>query len=170
MDLSPVPDIEFAKRLAMFDKDLVIAWDRSQKVWQIWRRDPYTAKVEFIISVVNEDGSYRPLDDRTLAILKMNRFYAENPEIALKVLVDEPIEKRNKAIVATQDNLASVSKDIVLKKKFEKIKEMAGLVRKEDWKKPVIAKDDEGKPLYGPDGKPVYAYKPHASWFEGGAK
>lgn len=169
MILEMRPDPDFVNKLYRLDRDLVLCFDREMGRWQIWRKDADSGRLEFIINVINDDGSYRPLDDRTINILKMNRFYAENPDLLIKTMIDDENERREKAIEKTLDNLKSVSKDRALKKEFERIRELAASVSAKEWQKPIVAKDEKGRVLRDLKGNVVCTYKPHISWLTKGA-
>ncbi|MBP7209569.1 MAG: hypothetical protein KBA02_00070 [Paludibacteraceae bacterium] len=58
-------DAGFLKELKNYDKNLSAEWDRDRGLWAIKRKD-HKGQVHHIFFVQNEDGSYRPLDNRVL--------------------------------------------------------------------------------------------------------
>lgn len=164
--VTPEPPQDFCKRLAEYDPSLFLRWHKTHQVWSVWCRDPYTGSVDHIMNVVNDDGSFRPLDERVFMTLRANRFYAENPKLLEKKLCDDllqDIESRRKKV---RDNLKVLSKDKALQKQFCNVMEKLRGMDWNEWKKPVYVKDRNGKIVFSRDvdrnGNPIplYRYKP----------
>jgi hypothetical protein len=65
--MDPVPDRAILKRLRDYDSTLNIEWDRYKERWVVTgpNRRKF-GKREHIMTVQNDDYSYRPLDDRVV--------------------------------------------------------------------------------------------------------
>jgi hypothetical protein len=132
-------------------------------VWQIWHENRDSKELSHVMNVINDDGSYRPLDDgRIFPILIRNRWYAENPGEAEEDFVNRFVEKAEKERVDKMDNLHHLSKDASLNKSFEKARELAGSVDKKEWTTPRVLYGADGKPLRNSEGTEVM-YVPHKS-------
>jgi DNA-binding transcriptional MerR regulator len=70
MALDPVPCKTFVKDLRRLDPLLELEWDRVLELWCIYYNAPDGNRFK-LIEVKNEDGSYRPLDERTINLIKM---------------------------------------------------------------------------------------------------
>lgn len=72
-----VPDRTFVKRMRRFqfaDERLEVRWNRAFERWEIWRCPIFgTGRPCMLVRVQSPDGSYRPLDARTL--LKLEERY-----------------------------------------------------------------------------------------------
>lgn len=113
------------------------------------------------MSVVENDGAYRPLDGRVFKILEMNRYYAANPDVAVeKILTVEKDQAQQKKFV--HEELGHLAKDKSLNRKWEEIRQMAGSVSWKEWRKKHKLHDADGNALKNADGKQVY-YRPHSS-------
>lgn len=158
----PIPPNDFCRKLYWFDPDLRITWDDHIGCWQIWHHNRSTQELSHVMNVIENDGTYRPLDDRVFQILTMNRWYAEHPEALEHEMVDGFIENRENDEKRMRDDLKHIAKDSALRKRFDKVREMAGFVDKREW--------TTQRSLYGPDGKPItnaegreIQYVPHKS-------
>ena len=161
LEVFPVPPSEFCKRLHEFEPGLQLNWDKSQGCWSIWYKNPSTGERSHVMNVIENDGSYRPLDERTFQILRMNRFYAANPDIAVKkILTVEEDQARERKHV--HEELGHLAKDKSLQKKWQEIRDMAGSISWKEWRKTRKLHDANGNVLRNADGKPVY-YRPHSS-------
>jgi len=70
--MDPVPDRVTLRRLRDYDPELNIGWNRNTKRWVVTGRNYQKAgKREHIMTVQNEDRTYRPLDDRILVNLML---------------------------------------------------------------------------------------------------
>lgn len=99
------------------------------------------------MNVVENDGSYRPLDERTIKAVKMNRWYADHPAELLDVLVDEPARKLEAADKSDRDNALHFAKDKSLKKKFDETIEKARSIPWEQWATPTTFRARTGETL-----------------------
>lgn len=63
------PSEGFLKDLRGVSPDLWVEWNRDLERWVIWYRSPDNQDHR-ITEVKNEDGSYRPLDNRIIELLK----------------------------------------------------------------------------------------------------
>lgn len=162
MDVYPVPPSDFCRQLRELDPNLQLNWDPVQGVWQIWHKREFAKDRDFVMSVVNSDGSYRPLDDRTMHALKMNRFYAENPKLLEKIFYYDPLERQQKLDEIEREDSRVMAKDPFLKKKFQNLKELAASVPRKEWSSEKLLKGKDGKPLLNQFGEPI-KYRPHAS-------
>lgn len=70
MSLSPVPDKSFVKAMKKEHPDLDVVWDRVMELWCIYYTAPDNAHVK-LLEIKNEDGSFRPLDSRTLELINL---------------------------------------------------------------------------------------------------
>lgn len=61
----PRPDKKILKKIKNYDDALFVDWDINRERFAIKRRDLQGA-VHHIFFVQNEDGSFRPLDERTM--------------------------------------------------------------------------------------------------------
>lgn len=164
LEIVPIPPSEFCKRLHEFEPGLELNWDRGHGVWSIWYRNPSTGERSHVMNVIENDGSYRPLDGRVFQILTMNRYYAANPDIAFKKIVTiEEDQAREKKFV--HDELKHLAQDKSLQAHWQKIRDMAGSVSWKDWRRKHKLHDNKGNVLRGADGKPIY-YRPHVSLTE----
>lgn len=139
MDIYPVPPQSFCKRLSQFDPSLQLNWEPNIGVWQIWHTHPLTKEKYHVMNVVEPDGSYRELDERTFKILTANRYFADNPDKLETVLVDSIIEQRESEQRRVHDDMRYLSKDRTLNRKFEEARELARSVPKDDWKRVIQA-------------------------------
>ena len=85
------PDPAFVRNLA-FDSLLWVRWNRAQAKWQIFRRE------HLVMTVQDEDMSYRPLDNRTIDTLRRADWFCRSP----KAILDE-IERENLQAEAAVD-------------------------------------------------------------------
>lgn len=150
MDIDPVPSPTFLKKLRAFDPDLVLNWDRAQRVWSIWHKDIRDGSFSHVMNVMEPDGTYRQLDERVFLILERNRFYAENSHLLVKPLCDdwEKDLKHDRKVQAEKahSEYEYLAKDRTLNRKFEEIRDMARSVSLKDWKvvnKPSLGGDND---------------------------
>lgn len=69
-----IPDWFFVKKLKKMDDKLSVSWSSQKERWVIYRTIPRMGRLYHtrtpILTVQNPDGSYRPLDDRALEMLR----------------------------------------------------------------------------------------------------
>ncbi len=133
MDFMPVPSSDFCRKLKMLDPDLHLNFDTSVGVWQIWLKDRNKGNIEFIMNVVENDGSYRQLDDRTIAILRANKFFAENPKDLEEHLCDGLEKQIKKEAEKVHDDCKHFSKDKFFTRKYAGIIDNAKSISVERW-------------------------------------
>ncbi len=160
--IRPVPPASFCKKLYHYDKDLRITWCTHVKAWQIWFCDPDTQELSHVMNVVEPDGTARDLDDRVFVILDKNKYYAQHPEEMQADFVDAFTTEVSKDQLNRIEDLKHLSKDRALKRQFEKIREMASRIDKNELTTSRYLKNLDGTPALGIDGKPVM-YVPHES-------
>ncbi len=166
MDFYPVPDPEFCKKLYNFDKMLQLNFDSAQGVWSIWERSPYDGSISHVMNVVEDDGTYAPLDDRVFKKLRVNRYYSKHRDKLVELLVDKPQREAEKREAAAKIDIEHLCKDMSLKKQFNKFVEKIKSVDKSEWMTPKKLKDlKTNQDILTADGKPVM-YVPHKSLLE----
>lgn len=169
--LAPTPPESFLKRMAEIDPCLVLRWGKSTQFWSIWYHNPYSGEMDHVLNVVNDDGSFRPLDDRTLMTLRANRFYANNPKLLEKKMCDDLLEEIAQKQKKVRNALQELSKDKALKRRWNAWVEKIRRMDWNEWHKPVYAKNKRGEILYREEGGkpvldrngnriPIYIYKP----------
>ena len=169
LEVYPVPPKDFCRKLYRIDPNLHLNFDTVQKVWHIWCKDPYNGTMDHVMAVVEPDGSYRPLDNRAIDQLIRNRYYQQNPDLLIKLLLDDPEFDDQKRLSSAHDNVRHLSKDSALRRRFESFQEQARLTPISNFMKPKIIHGPDGKPVTYVDPKtgiekPVW-YKPHSSFF-----
>lgn len=102
------PDRSFVKELKKYDSALGARWDDRRARWVIFRDNPDNTTWH-VMTVQNNDGSYRPLDQRVFAHL-----YAHDLH---RIGVDKFLENF--------DRLNEEAKKDLDSKRLEKIEEMA---------------------------------------------
>lgn len=165
----PVPPADFLRRLYEYDRNLQLNFDPTHGVWAIWCKDPISGRLDHVMSVVEPNGSFRPLDERVFLQLRANRYYQQNPDELKKVLIDDLLTKRENDQKFVHDEMKHVAKDKSLKKRFEKVRDLAGSVPWDEWKKPFVLHDKAGNVLHNAKGNAIM-YKPDKSFFENGGK
>ncbi len=77
------PDPRIVRRLKEYDRDLDARWNRDRERWIItWRgKDAFAA--------VNDDGTYRPLDERAVTQAKVNDLWSHKSSRDYLRLMDE---------------------------------------------------------------------------------
>lgn len=63
--MDPVADKEFERKLKRYDPNLFVEWDQVKHLWMVKRTDQ-NGEIHHIMYVQNPDGSFRPLDERTM--------------------------------------------------------------------------------------------------------
>lgn len=176
MHCYPVPSPEFCRQLRAFDPNLQLNFDPAHGVWAIWCKDPYSGALDHVMNVVNADGSYRELDGHVFQVLRMNRFYQQNPHLLVKNLFDDFEEKQKRAEERSKKNAQYLAQDQSLKREFDQIVERLRAVPLEDFLKPVVAKDKDGNPIRlnqnpdGTGGEMLFRYKPDSDLMQYGTR
>jgi len=147
MEILPTPSALFCERLHRFDPSLSLNWDQHHGVWSIWSIDPYTGQRDHVMNVVEDDGSYRELDNRVFMILERNRYYASHPEELIKKFVDPIEEERKKADEKDRDNIRHLAADKTLNRMFQETVEKARSIPWEKWATPKKFKSEDGHTL-----------------------
>lgn len=160
----PSPDEEFCKRLSSFDPYLQLNWDPKAQVWSIWCREE-DGSISHVMNVVNEDGSFRPLDDRVFKILRANKYFAQNPRELEQHLVDGIEDHREKQQKFSHDEIRHLSKDKSLQRTFKEAVETARSVPWKEWLQKKVLHDGKGNVLMNHDGTPIH-YVPSTSVLE----
>jgi len=62
----------FLKDLRLVRTDIFPIWNKTTERFEIWHKDRRTALNRVVMVVENDDGSYRPLDYRTILFLSNN--------------------------------------------------------------------------------------------------
>ena len=92
-----IPDWAFLKELKRMDPMLTVQWETSRQRWEIYRKTAapgnlYSYKVR-VMTISNEDGSYRPLDMRTIRLLQQY----DNHTRGAKNVINEIMDEQSKA-------------------------------------------------------------------------
>lgn len=61
----PTPDKSILKKIKNYDVDLFVEWDVGRERWALKRKD-LNGTIHHIFFVQNDDGSFRPLDERVM--------------------------------------------------------------------------------------------------------
>ena len=88
-----IPDWAFRKELKRLDSKLDVEWDTRRQRWKIVRETAspgnlYNYKVD-VMTVANPDGSYRPLDQRTIRMLRQADMQTRGANTVLDEIMDE---------------------------------------------------------------------------------
>jgi hypothetical protein len=68
--MSPVVDKKFIRELCLIASELEVEWDNDLERFVIYYKSPRDGQRHKILEVKNNDGSFRPLDGRTLELLR----------------------------------------------------------------------------------------------------
>lgn len=136
MEVRPVPDTEFCKKLYALDPDLFLNWDPACGRWSVWHKDPYDGSINHVVNVMDPNGAYRPLDDRVIQIIHRNRWYAQHPEELKKVLLTDPEEEQKKSDQRTKDNIKLLEKDKAFKREWDKTIDKVKQIPWAEWTTP----------------------------------
>lgn len=69
-----IPDWAFVKELNRIDPYLFVTWNRAKERWVIYEKGYSTGRDHIVGRVEDEDGSYRPLDQRATNQLRKVRW------------------------------------------------------------------------------------------------
>lgn len=119
MKVYPFPPLDFVKRLQTLDPDLFLNWDPVNEHWSVWHRNRDYNRVDHVLNVIEPDGKFRPLDERTIEMIRANGFYAQHPDLLIKKLIDEPEEELKKSEKSQHDNVLHFAKDRTLQKEWD---------------------------------------------------
>lgn len=147
MEIYPIPSSDFCQKLHRYDPSLSLNWDHHHGVWSIWCIDPYTGSRDHVMNVVEDDGTYRELDDRVFMILERNQYYARHPDELIKKVVDPIEEERKKADAKDREEVKYLAKDKTLNRMFQETVEKARSISWDEWATPKKFKTEEGSEL-----------------------
>lgn len=136
MEIYPTPPSDFCKKLYEMDPNLSLNWDPHGERWSVWWVSPDDGGRHHVMNVMEPSGAYRPLDERTIKIIQMNRYYASHQKELEKVLVDDPAEELRKSDARTRDNIRHMAKDKALKRQWDATIEKARSIDWQVWSKP----------------------------------
>lgn len=131
-NILPMPPSDFCKRLHEFDHRLQLNWDRQHGAWGIWCKED-DGSISHVMSVVEPNGGFRPLDERVFKILRANRHFAQHPDELEKILIDRlllDVERQERAV---HDEMKYISCNKTFRKEFDKIIEDIKAIPEEDW-------------------------------------
>lgn len=104
-----IADWGFVKELKRHDSKLDVAWNSSKKRWNITRKIPAPGKLydvdTHIYTVQNDDGSFRPLDPRTLRLLKQSDHHQRGAKTVIDEMMHEQtaLEEANEKFVREEE-------------------------------------------------------------------
>lgn len=141
-----IPDWSFEKRLKGYDPLLSVRWAAHKERWEILRDLPnrtntYRRKA-VIMTIQNEDGSYRGLDERVLEDLRR----CDGHRVGAKQLMDQLDEEQDRLDAAKHKAFSSQVEAISREIAPQAIKEFPALTRnipKEDVRKMLIQRYGE---------------------------
>ena len=85
------PDPRIVRKLKEYDRDLDARWDVEQSRWFVtWRGKD-------VITCQNEDGSYRPLDERAVTKCRVNDGWAHKSGAAFCRMLEEEKNRLDRA-------------------------------------------------------------------------
>jgi len=158
----PSPPQDILRRLKLYDSRLHLNFETKMYCWQIWWRDDKTGQLEFAFNFLNEDGSYRELDNSIFIKLDECRWRATHPEEVQKMYVDDVLKKIQEEEAASHDNCKYISKDKSLRKRFEDVKEKIKSIPLKEWARKRYLKNSDGSVARDLHGNPV-VWQPHSS-------
>ena len=68
----PLVPESFIQEMKRIDRGLFVLWDQYFERFQVMHKDSRTGLIRCIIMIEDEDGSFRPCDNRTLEYLRQN--------------------------------------------------------------------------------------------------
>jgi hypothetical protein len=88
-----IADWGFVKELRRHDDKLGVSWNSVKKRWNITRKVPAPSNLydvdAHIYTVQNDDGTYRPLDARTLRLLKQSDHHQRGANTVINEMMRE---------------------------------------------------------------------------------
>jgi predicted DNA-binding antitoxin AbrB/MazE fold protein len=72
--VSMTPDWSFVQQLKRIDPNLSVTWNKNRERWVVYEKGRITGLDHIVMRVEYEDGSYKPLDARTLRELEKSRW------------------------------------------------------------------------------------------------
>lgn len=108
----PTPSESFINELKRIDKNLSVVWNNRRHRWIILHKDA-KGKIYIVILVQYKDGSYKPLDRRTLDALWFSRKFSRQRPQDIMYQIDKENEEAElaKEKQLTNDNEA-IAKEI----------------------------------------------------------
>lgn len=92
-----IPDKGLLKRMQAYDKKLNVKWDSSHERWKVTRLCPAPSRLyeveKDIMHIQNEDGGYRPFDERCFRLLKASDHHVRKTE----EIIREQVESQKQA-------------------------------------------------------------------------
>lgn len=96
MGCRPHLDPMIEAKLKQIRREYFVKWNSNLDNWEIWGRTPM-GKYYQIMRVKNNDGSYRPLDARTMNHMRFLRWMNQSPEVfrrETRKLLDEEEQRK----------------------------------------------------------------------------
>ena len=88
--MEPTPDKRIVRRLKEYDPTLKVHWEWGHNRWFLSvPHKVYSAVRERVLTVCEQDGSYRPLDERVMVQLMLADSYRYNDINHFKKLIEE---------------------------------------------------------------------------------
>ena len=99
------PPEHWSKTLQDTWPDLYFQWSRQEERWQVWCKPDNGPKYR-VHTIQNDDGSYRPIDNRTLATIARNDLSRYGRGDKFLDVLDRPIveERRRRERLETEHN------------------------------------------------------------------
>jgi len=102
MPIDPIPSPDAVKRIKQYYPRAYPKWNRRYNRWDIV--DKHMDGFDIILMAVrNDDGSYRPLDNRTYSQLRFMRWFNNKPHRMKRMLWDMVQDDQAKEIKAQKD-------------------------------------------------------------------
>jgi hypothetical protein len=97
--MDPSPDWAIVKRLKEYDPEIEVHWERGFNRWFLSAPDRTGRRVR-VLTIMESNGQYRPLDERTLVVLRLaDSFKNDDIHNFAKVLKDN-----DRAVNAQQEH------------------------------------------------------------------
>lgn len=105
MGCRPYIDPVVVAQLKQIRREYFVEWNRLLNNWEVWGRT-HLGKKYMILRVRNNDGSYRPVDSRTISYIRWLQWLNQSPEVYVremrKMLSDE--EKHQESLERKEYN------------------------------------------------------------------
>lgn len=69
--VTPKSFLDELQNIPGVNRGLFVVWNSGLERFQVFHKDPRVGITRIVLTVENDDGSYRPLDNRTIEYLKM---------------------------------------------------------------------------------------------------